>query len=237
MEKVKTSMILVLLICCATMGNSAKAGYVTGVKSGDTINYNITVTSNIAGMGQSFSGSIKITVQSVQGTEINGTIEISLLGYGTPASPISIDVATGSGTYAGFIIPANLTVGDTIPGENAQVENIVTHNGRKAILANATSPFGGFSGQVYWDQATGVLLETSGSAMEINFSITLAGTTLWSGGFIFEWWIWLIIIVVIAVVAALAFLIMRRRRPKAAQVSSEILPPPPPPPLGQTCLY
>jgi len=51
----------------------------------------------------------------------------------------SLDISTGSGSYASrFIIPANLTAGQLIPGEAAYVQSIVDWNGRKAILANAT---------------------------------------------------------------------------------------------------
>jgi hypothetical protein len=227
-EKSTIRMVFVLLICSIlTSSFPIVAGYECGIHSGDWIKYNITVSYG----GQSLTGSIKITIQNVQGTKINGTIEMSVQGYSvTQPEPISFDIATGTGAYVGFILPANLTIGDYIPGENAYVESVVTKNGRNAIQANASSPFGGFSGQVYWDQATGVLLETSGQAVGTSYSIGVAETSLWGGGFLFDWWLWVIIIVVVGVAPATAVVMLRRRKPAAKQPPVEIPPPPPPPP-------
>jgi hypothetical protein len=218
----------ILLVWSALLGSfPVMAEYTCGVKSGDWIKYNI----NISYVGQSVAGSMKITIQNVQGTHINGTIETSVQEiFGTVTENISIDIATGTGTYAGFIIPANLTVGNPIPGESANVQSIVTKNGRNAIATNATSPYGGFSGQVYWDQASGVFLESSGSAVGTSFSITLAETSLWGGGFLFDWWIWMIIIVIVVGVAAATVLMLRRRKPAAVRRLIQEQPPPPPPP-------
>lgn len=228
LRKFMLIVIIIAACCLASTANLTRATYVCGLKSGDWVKYNISVSYG----GQQLTGSLKISVQSVQGTTVNATIEGDVTGFSTQPEQITFDVGAGTGTYAGYVIPANLTTGDYIPGESAYVGNVVVKNGRKAIVANASSPYMGISAEVYWDQATGVLLETSGSAVGTTFAITVADTNLWSGGFafLFDWWIWVIIIVVIAAAVSGAVLIMRRRKPAVTQPPSQIPPPPPPPP-------
>lgn len=207
----------------------SNAEYIVAVKNGDWMRYDVNVTY----LGQTFQGSIKLTIQNVQGTLINGTFELTSGGQSiVPTEQFALDVSTGIGQSAnGFILPANLTVGDFIPGESANVLAVADWQGRKAIVANASTPYLGFMSQVYWDQATGVLLETSGSMSGSDFSIVLAETSLWTSGLSS---VWLIIIAVIAVVAALTVLTLLLRRRKGltppSLAAGTASPPPPPPP-------
>ena len=209
-------------------GNICNAQYVVALKSGDWIRYDVNVTY----LGQTFQGSIKLTVQNVQGTLITGTYEMTTGGQSVvPPEQFTLDISTGVGQSAsGFVIPANLTVGDFIPGESANVLTVSDWQGRKAIVANASSPYLGFTSQVYWDQATGVLLETRGSVSGTDFSITLAETSLWAGGLSLMWLIVIAVVVVVAVMAVLALLLRRRKGPTLPPtVQQTELPLPPPP--------
>lgn len=233
---------ILLVFCFAFSVNLARAEYVVGVKSGDWIRYGVTVSYQ----GQSFKGSMKLTIQTVQGSLITGTYEVTTPGYGgippqQITQPFTLDVLTGSSQYAsGFIIPANLTVGNAIPGEAVTVQAIVDWHGRKAIAANASIPYMGFSGQIYWDQATGVFLDSTGSMRdptlgEVTYGISLAETSLWSGGlFGLDLTMWIIIIVVIVVVVAVVGLMLIRRRAQPVPALPQAGQPPPPPPPAST---
>ena len=156
---------IILLTCFLLIGNvSAVLGYTCGVRSGDYMRYNVSILGPVR--SDSIKGSIKLTIQSVGCPHVSGTYEASVQGYSvTPQpEPFSLDISTGIGGYGGYIIPANLTFGSTIPGEGTTVQSIVDWGGRKAIQANATSPFSGLEGQIYWDQLTGVLLEAKSSS-------------------------------------------------------------------------
>ncbi len=216
---------LVYIIMVTGVSNAA---YLVAVKAGDSIRYDINVTYQ----GQSATGTIKLTVQSVQGTLITGTYEVTVQGQ-TAGQPeqFTLDVSTGSGGSAsGFIIPANLTVGNFIPGEAASVETIGDWRGRKAIVANASSPYMGFMSRIYWDQATGILLESTGSLTETQFSITLAETTLWSGGLFGLDKIFIIVVVAVVIIAVVAGFMLRKKRAQAFPAMAQGVPPPPPPP-------
>jgi len=222
---------MLLLLCFTLTANVSAVVYNIGVKSGDWIKYNISITSG----PYTVQGWIKITIKSVSGTQIGGTFETGIAGQPTTNQTFSLDISTGSGTIGGFIIPSNLTVGQSIPGEAATVQSEVDWHGRKAVYANATSPYVGMKGQLYWDKATGVLLEATSSMGETSFTISAAETNLWGGGLFggfggLEWWVWVIIIVVIVGGVAAVFIISRRRKPPTPLISPQAQPPPPPPP-------
>ncbi|MEM3457847.1 MAG: hypothetical protein QXN36_05560 [Candidatus Bathyarchaeia archaeon] len=231
-------LLFVLVAFYLSMGSSAMAQYTVGVKSGDWIKYNFTMS----GGGQTVQGWIKITIQSVSGTQVTGTYAVGMSGQQLQQLDFTLDIATGYGTMSGFIIPANLDTGQAIPGEGTTVQGITTRHGRTAIYATATDPYSGWTGQVYWDQATGVLLETSTSYGGYTYTITPAETNMWSTGLFgpgflgLDWWIWIVIIVVIVVVIVAAAIILRKRKPPVAPAAPAPAPqeqppqPPPPPP-------
>jgi hypothetical protein len=235
LSKIEKSLLIitvVLSMCLTLIGNRVVfADYTLGVKNGDWIKYDATFSY----AGQGLSGSVKITVENVQGLQMNGTIEFNVQGYSVAQSqPISVDVSAGTGAYSQFIIPANLTIGDYIPAEGAYVQAIVTKAGRKAIVANASIPLEGVLGQLYWDQATGVLLEADTQISGTEYSLTLAGTNLWGGGFTFDWWAWMIIIAAVVIAALAALILLRKKYPRRKSPlqteSVPSVPPPPPPP-------
>jgi len=234
MKKVKAKMALLLLCFALTANVSA---ITVGVKSGDYIKWDISVSVGT----YTASGWMKINIQSISGTHITGTYEANVAGYAVTPQPQSfdLDVSTGIGSLGGFIIPANITEGQKIPGQTATV-HIVDHRGRNAVYVNATIPMMGMSGQIYWDQKTGVLLEAISSGrtetpqgeIDFRYSIRVAETNIAGlpvgGGF--DWWLWVIIIVVVAGAAVAAVLILRRRKPPAPPMPPRAQPPPPPPP-------
>lgn len=224
---------IILLTCFLLIGNvSAVLGYTCGVRSGDYMRHNVSILGPI--YSDSIKGSIKLTIQSVGCPHVSGTYEASVQGYSvTPQpEPFSLDISTGIGGYGGYIIPANLTFGSTIPGQGTTVQSIVDWDGRKAIQANATSPLSGLEGQIYWDQLTVVLLEAKSptvDAIHFTYSIVLAETNMWSGAFS-GWWILIVIAAVVVVILTVTVLMLRRKKTLLNQPSTRVHPPPPPPP-------
>jgi len=218
MKNAEARITLLLLLCLAlTASVPVMAEDTVGVKSGDYIKYDMSFSSE----GVTVTGWIKITIQSVSGTQINGTFEMGAAGYTIPAN-FTIDISTGTGTILGCIIPANLTTGQSIPGQGTTVQEVTDWRGRKAIRANGTAM--GYYGQIYWDQATGVLLELTGSSVGVSYTIRAADTNLWGGGM--DLWLWIIIPVVVVGAVAGALLMLRGRKPAVAPPPPEAQPPP-----------
>jgi len=226
LARIRLSLTIILVLCVALQTNLARAQYTVGVNSGDWIKYSITTSTQQVNE----TGIFEIDIQTVQGSTITGTYEVRVQGqYMIPASQFEIDVATPGGSFlAGVIIPANLAVGDTIPGEGATVQNVTEWNGRKAIVADARVPYLSISSKAYWDQQTGVFLEATSSSQNSAtgngaFEIVLTDTSLWSTGSLILNSEWLIIITAAAVIVALATatVILRKRKAQPVQSSPQ----------------
>jgi len=214
------SVLFVILLSLA-LANFAKADYQIGVNGGDWIIYDLEVTN----LGQTIEESVNITIQNVEGVLITGTFEVTTLGqYVVAAEQFTLDVSTQIGQSAhGFIIPANLTVGNSIPGESATVQNLTDWNGRTAVVANTSAPFLEYPSQVYWDRATGVLLQANGSSRGLVYSITLVDTSLWNGGFfgLNSTALTVLVVGVVAAVLVVYSLLIRRRKAKNSDQSTQ----------------
>jgi len=233
---------IIMLFICFNMMVSVMA-QTAGLKNGDWISY----TLNISFFGTAVSGSMTVRIQSVTGTTVSGTVEVSITGYELPASQFSINTATGAGTGHYYeapgtlIIPANLTAGQAIPGMVGTTITGVTDRAyagasRKVVYATANVPQYGIASSYYWDRETGVLLEVSGSmtsqGQTLSYSFVASGTNMWAGAGFFglDWWIWVVIAVAAVGIIAGVFLFMRKKKPPVAQPSAPLPTPPPPPP-------
>jgi hypothetical protein len=234
MKSVKKQIVLFPLLCLALIANASAANYAVGVKAGDYVKYDLTIYAALI-----VRESTKITITSISGTQITGSVEISTTGVPAPVPPtnqtFTLDVSTGASTgytsISVFIIPANLSVGQVIPGQDAIVQRIGDWDGRKAVYPNYTSPsLPEFPRpQTCWDQATGVLLESEGSGPDGIAAVTtiIADTNLWSGAP--GWLTWLIIAtVVVCVAVGIGALVLRKKKPPTAPAPQQATTPPPP---------
>jgi hypothetical protein len=178
------------------MGLPAMA-YTTGVKSGDWIKYDVDISMSIYTYTWSFKGTIKMTIAGVTSTTVSGNLSITGTTSGSipgtpPISPgsMSFTIDTQSWTtypytFLPLLIPANLKVGDPIPGAYATVQAIEDWQGRKAVKTSASSM--GITAVAYWDQATGALLEMKGQGSagggSISINVKATATNMFSLGF------------------------------------------------------
>lgn len=221
MKPCTLTLVLFLIVLGLVLANFANAAYPVGVKRGDWMIYDAEVTY----LGQTFKEAVNLTIQNVEGVLITGTFEVTTQGQEVvPTEQFTLDVSTGIGQSArGFIIPANLTVGSSVPGESAPVLNLTDWNGRTGVVANASAPFLGYSSQVYWDQATGILLQATGSSRSSDYHITLVDTSLWNNGFfsVNRTDLAVLVVAVIVTVAVVFSLLVRRRKAKHSKQSPQ----------------
>jgi hypothetical protein len=216
-------LVLFVILLGFALANFAKADYVVGVKRGDWMIYDAEITY----LGQTFVESVNLTIQTVEGVLITGIFEVTTQGQEVvPAEQFTLDVSTGIGQSArGFIIPANLTVGSSVPGESATMLNLTDWNGRTALVANASAPFLGYPSQVYWDQATGILLQVSSSSQSSEYRITLVDTSLWNNGFfgLNPTALALLVVAVIVTVLVIFSILVRNRKAKRSEQSASTI--------------
>lgn len=241
MKNTLVKTILALFICLNMMLSFVALAAIYPFKSGDWIIYTISVSA----AGQSVSGSMTITISSVTTTAVSGTMEIDIVGQQQTAD-FSINVTTGTGTVAGapatLIIPVNLTQGQSIPGMTGISITSVTDRSyagasRRCVGLTTNIPGYDMTGTFYWDQATGILLEVSGSmtyeGQTFSYAFIATGTNLWAGtGGLFGIDLWLLVVIAVVAVAVIVgvVLLMRRRKQPVAQPPFPTPPTPPPPP-------
>jgi hypothetical protein len=209
-----TLVIFLLLPLFNLMAKVSAEGYAVGVATGDWMIYHVVVT----GPGPQTPGpaSIKVEVLNVVGRNV--TLRLTLNGQnGTQTNQtITFEVgATNSSGYS-FVIPANLTVGDTV-SLNGGLRSITGEETRICAGANRTVVEAAFSDGVntysyYFDKQTGfatdILEEHSGGWR----SDTVAeDTNTWAAASpAFDWSLWMAIALVI-VAAAVIIVFLRTR--------------------------
>ncbi len=122
--------------------------------------------------------------------------------YHFPDHPhyVTIDVERGTSNFYFFLIPRNLTIGDSIPvwqghipmtiegvtkREYAGAERTVVY----ASFSNMSVNYADFTvaGRYYWDQETGLLVERIATLVQSDVTTqVLTGTSLWSPD-LFHW--------------------------------------------------
>jgi len=187
-----------------------------GVKEGDWIEYKITYTGTPP--EERLTG-IEIEILGVQGKSvtISGVLKAS---DGTQKTDTkTIDLETGQ-IEGGFIIPANLTKGNTF---FEQIEGNITISGveertyaggrRRVVYATVSN------GAFWWDKTTGVLVEQSTSLDNYTVTMKADKTNIWPA----EFWLpidpnlFSILIAAAIMVAAVALVMIRRRKKPVAR--------------------
>jgi hypothetical protein len=168
---------LVTIILAIGLMSSVVADLSVGVKKGDWIEYNVTYTGSPT-QGHNIVWA-RMEVINVMGPYISVTITSKFSDNSTLAQNSTLNLETGD-LIDDFIIPANLTAGDTFLDKN--LGNVTIERTEQRTYAGTTRNvcIASTSTNTYvWDQATGVSVE--GAAQEADYSIhTIAvDTNMW----------------------------------------------------------
>lgn len=232
-KTVSGTMLALVLMGIMTAVVSAQVG----VEAGNWIKYGeISITGT--GVPSQYNVEwIKMEITGIQGNTVSVTATSHPTTGSETTQTLSGDVSTGTGTLSFFLIPANLTKGDSVPIMGMgmlTVTDVVTRTYAGASRSTVYVEYGvagAASMKFYWDQATGVMTEMR---MEVTtpttYTMTMKATdsNMWQAGpaaFAIDptyLYILAAVIVVIAVVT-IAF-VMRRKKPPEA-----VTPPPSPP--------
>ena len=194
---------LTVLIITVSFTAVAFADLPVGVKKGDWIKYQVTVTGNPPPEENITWARMDIT--GVQGETININVQT---GYanGTiyPENGITLNLATGA-IGDGFFVPTNLTPGDQYRTEYEGIINITSVGQLEAGGAERTV-LSGVSSQTtyYWDKQAGIMVAATSNLTGYTIFTKTSGTNIWQPQFLgldltvfYE-----LVVVVIAVVVA-----------------------------------
>jgi len=190
----------------------------SGVKAGDWIKYDYTVTGWPAGTPypkwlkleflsvEETTATVRVTMQMSDGTEQNATV--------------SVDVVAGGEALglSGFIIPANWTTGYsvyitgygnvTIDGETTR-----TYAGAGRTVVYASFSQYGVQLAYYWDKLTGVMVEASTTSAGVTGAAKTTETNMWEAAPVFPFDLLLLTALIsIVIVTVIAVLFLRRKK-------------------------
>ena len=224
----KLVLVMTLIIVLGMLDAAFEAHAQVGVKAGDWIKIDYTITGAPSGtLNQTW---IKVEFLNVEGT--NADIRVTTLMFdGTEQNQtMTVDVVAGSGTgtFSGVVIPANSKTGDSIYMSGygnvtilGETKRTYVGASRSVVYANISQATGHLT--YYWDKQTGVIVEAFG----ISGSMTLTGkateTNMWQaqpfGLPIDPTVFYALIIVGIALVVAVAFFAIRRKKKPPEEVT------------------
>jgi parallel beta-helix repeat protein len=204
-----------------TVTASAPPGVQVGVKTGDWIKIDYTITGWPS--GTPYPEWLKVEFLGVEGT--NATVRVTMhMSDGTEQNAtVPVDVVAGGGAFqglSGFVIPANCTTGDSIYMSGYGNVTIAGETKRTYAGASRTVVYASFSQYgtqltYYWDKWTGVMVEASTTSGTMTGTGKATETNIWEAAppapFWMEWWLWTIVAVVIVALAGVYFL--KKRKP------------------------
>ena len=155
-----------------------------GVKAGDWIKLEYTVSGWPA--GQPYPEWLKIEFLSVEGT--NATVRVTMhMSDGTEQND-TVPITIGGGGEAlglsGLVIPANLTVGDSVYISGYGNVTLAGETTRSYAGASRTVVYASFSQYgtqltYYWDKQTGVMVEASTTSDSVTATAKATETNMW----------------------------------------------------------
>jgi parallel beta-helix repeat protein len=193
-----------------------------GVKAGDWIKIDYTISG--APAGTPLPQWLKVEFLSVEGTSATVRVTMHMSDGSEQDATVPVDVVAGGQALglSGFVIPANLTVGDSITMGGVGFTFNVTIDGettRDYAGASRTIVYASFSQlgsqlTYYWDKQTGIMVEASTTSGSITGTGKATETNMWQADpspFWMQWWFYAIIAAIIAALATAVYFIKKRK--------------------------
>jgi len=217
-----TLTVLVGMLVSATASSEISVG----VKKGDWIEYTIAVTGTPPSLP--YLTWIRLDFQSVEGSIVTVKATMNLSDGTQDTQTMQANFATGSGGT--FVIPAEMKKGDTyyvefMGGDTLTIGGVETRTyagASRTVVYRNVSQYD-MPPTVYWDQATGVLVEASKSLTDYTDNMKAVATNMWQAQLIDSTVflvILIVILVVMGIVVAVAFFVVERKKKRSEEVNS-----------------
>ncbi len=176
-RKLTITAVAALLIFATAFTFAASADLSVGVEAGDWIEYTVAYTGSPT-QGHDVTWA-RIEVLSIQAPNISISITSRFSDGTTAVTNSTLNLATGH-LIDDFIIPANLSKGDTFPDENYGTMTISTLETRSYAGASRTVLSASAGNNTYiWDQATGVSVEGTSQTLDYTIHTIVEDTNMW----------------------------------------------------------
>ena len=199
------------LLFCTQIGLVFSAEIIVGVKAGDWMEYEVTTTGNVP--QEHNLTRAKITVTRVEGKKIHINITSIYTNSNQETTQATLNLQTGE-ILDSFIIPANLTTGDSFP-EIIQGSITIQDTTQKTIAGASRTTVTADTPQTnfYWDQQTGFLVEANSTFTDFTMYTTAQKTNIWQTQIIqlYSTTLAILLILTIAIIIAIIWLIKKEK--------------------------
>jgi hypothetical protein len=193
-----------------------------GVKAGEWIKFEYRVSGGLA--GQSYPEWLKLEFLSVEGTSAVIRVTMPMPDGTEQSGNVTVDLAASGGEasgLSGFVIPANLTAGDSVYITGYGNMPIAGETTRTCVGASRTVVYASLSQNetyltYYWDKSTGIMVEASATGGNMTMTAKAIETNMWEAAppaVGMPWWVWVIIAVAIGAVAFAVYRLKKRKTP------------------------
>jgi hypothetical protein len=177
MDRKLAAVIAVSIFLAVSTPVAVPAEIFVGVKQGDWIEYQVTYTGTPP-EGHTVTWAI-MNITSVQGRNITLAVAAKMSNGTWLNEIVPLNPETGQ-LGDDFIIPANLSSGDTFFDKwqgNITINEVgeKTYAGAKRAYASGTTS----QSKYYWDRATGVLVEGNSSYVDFSMYTRVEATNMW----------------------------------------------------------
>ena len=191
-----------------------------GIKAGDWIKYELEVS---GWPGEPYPEWLNLEFLSVEGTGAAVGVTMHMSDGTEQSATMPVDVMAGSGVafgFSGFVIPANLTTGDSVymtgygnVALEGEIRRTYAGASRKVVYASFSQYITQFT--YYWDKLTGVMVEESITFSGITATAKAIETNMWKAAPRIEWWLWVVVAAAIVALALVVYRLKKRRKPTA----------------------
>jgi len=212
-----TTKFVLYMICLAVLVSMifsafASAEIVVGVKKGDWIEYNVTITGDVPEQHDVTWCKIEVTAVKEKNVYVDITSRYSDGREETVSSTLKLETGQIGDC---FIIPANLDAGDVFESPEGTLtisgveETTCAGATRSVVYANNSQTV------FHWDRSTGFLLEANSSYPDFTMRTEAEKTNIWQTqvfGLHPVAFIALIVVVIAAALALVIFLILKMKK-------------------------
>ena len=181
-----TLLVVVLVVAVSAFGlyfALDSSEFMVGVEKGDWIKYEAELLEFDPHDPTVFNTErrrIKIEYVKVDGRNLVLNVTYSYLDGRSDISQMTGEL--GINNFEGFIVPANLNVGDSFSEGTEEftiigIENQTISNKSRKVVFGDITPMEGMKS--YWDQKTGVLIKATMDDERTSYELTTTDTNLW----------------------------------------------------------
>ena len=204
-----------------------------GIKAGDWIKFEYMIIGWPA--GQPCPEWLELEFLSIEGTSADVRVTMHMSDGIEESDTVPVDVGEGGGEafgLSGFVIPPNLTTGDSVYISGYGDVTIEGETKRTYAGVHITVAYVSISQSVpyqdevqlsyYWDKQTGVMVEASTTWGDVTATAKATETNMLEATTVrMPWWLWLIVAFAIAGLAFAVYRLKKRKTPTAPPLPPE----------------